>query len=128
MRKKLMSSCMCRSEGQSTKSGGGGDAGTYAPAPTERVHTVMAWIHETLIERIGAGGVKVAPPIQSRIHHALSDSLTGFEHCKCAPSHTLADVYQTADQNFPKGSVLSPLSVRLLRIHACWCKKLANQV
>lgn len=59
-------------------------AGTYAPAPTERVHTVLAWVQQVLIERIQAGGVKAAPPIQSRIHQVLSDSMLGYEQCKCA--------------------------------------------
>lgn len=65
-------------------------AGTYAPAPTERVHTVLAWIQEILIERIHAGGVKAAPPIQSRMHQVLSDSMLGYEHCKCASGQPTA--------------------------------------
>ena len=60
-------------------------AGTYAPAPTERVHTILAWVQQVLIERIQEGGVKAAPPIQSRIHQVLSDSMLGYEQCKCAP-------------------------------------------
>ena len=61
-------------------------AGMYAPAPTERVHTIASWIHQCLIERIHAGGVKASPPIQSRIHHSLADALVAFEQCQCAPS------------------------------------------
>eukprot|EP00892_Ulva_mutabilis_P004192 jgi/Ulvmu1/2144/UM129_0003.1 len=56
--------------------------GTYAPAPTERVHTVLAWAQQVLIERIHDGGVKAAPPIQSRIHQVLSDGMLGYEQCK----------------------------------------------
>eukprot|EP00892_Ulva_mutabilis_P004193 jgi/Ulvmu1/2145/UM129_0004.1 len=58
------------------------DNGTYAPAPTERVHTVASWIHQTLIERIHAGGVRASPPVQSRIHHSLADALVAFEQCQ----------------------------------------------
>jgi hypothetical protein len=56
----------------------------YAPAPTERVHTLQAWLQQIIIERIHSGGVKASPPILARIHSALADSMLGYEQCKCA--------------------------------------------
>lgn len=58
-------------------------AGTYAPAPTERVHSVLAWLQQAVIERIHAGGCKAPPPVQSVIQGVLSDCMNSFEQCKC---------------------------------------------
>eukprot|EP00892_Ulva_mutabilis_P007761 jgi/Ulvmu1/5357/UM022_0151.1 len=56
--------------------------GTYAPAPTERVHAIASWIHQTLIERIEAGGIKAAPPLQARVYATLGSAFIAFEHCQ----------------------------------------------
>ena len=55
----------------------------YAPAPTERVHTLLSWLQQLIIERIHTGGIKASPPIQARIHSTLTDCMLGFEQCKC---------------------------------------------
>jgi hypothetical protein len=58
-------------------------AGTYSPAPTERVQTLHAWVNNAIIARIVAGGMKeVSSSIQSRIYNALSDAMLGYEQCK----------------------------------------------
>ena len=60
-------------------------AGTYAPAPTERVHTIASWIHQCLIDRIHAGGVKASSSIQSRVYQSLADAFVAFEQCQYNP-------------------------------------------
>ena len=60
-------------------------AGVYAPAPTERVQAVASWIHQCMIERIHAGGVRASSSLQARIYTSLADALIAFEQCQCAP-------------------------------------------
>jgi hypothetical protein len=61
-------------------------AGIYAPAPTERVHSIFTWLQQLIIERIHAGGCKAPPPVQSVIQGVLSDLIQGYEQCMCAHS------------------------------------------
>eukprot|EP00892_Ulva_mutabilis_P004197 jgi/Ulvmu1/2149/UM129_0008.1 len=56
--------------------------GTYAPAPTERVHTIASWIHQCLIDRVHAGGVRASSSIQSRVYQSLADAFVAFEQCQ----------------------------------------------
>ena len=60
-------------------------AGNYAPAPTERVHTVHAWLQHTLMQRIVEGGLATSSSVQARIHANISDAMGAYEQCKCAP-------------------------------------------
>lgn len=61
-------------------------AGTFAPAPIERMRTVLAWVQQVHIvskaparqhrNMIGSG--VDAPPMQSRMHQVLSNSMLGY--------------------------------------------------
>jgi hypothetical protein len=96
-------------------------AGTYAPAPTERVHTVLSWIQQLVIERIHAGGIKAPAPVQSRIHQVLSDSMLGYEHCKCATTlcHCAACYLSGVKRPAPAwAALLCTLRTSMLR-HIC---------
>ena len=62
------------------------NAGGYAPAPTERPHTIHTWIQHLLMERIQDGGLKVASALQARMHSVLSAAMLAYEQCKCATS------------------------------------------
>jgi hypothetical protein len=64
----------------------GSSAGTYAPAPYERVHTILSWLQQLIIERMADGGIKVSAPLQSNIHAVLADAMMGYEHCKYVTS------------------------------------------
>jgi hypothetical protein len=58
-------------------------AGTYSPAPTERVQTIHAWVQHLIASRIVAGGMKqISSSVQSRIHTALTAAMLGYEQCK----------------------------------------------
>lgn len=56
--------------------------GLYAPAPTERVHMVMAWIQQIIMERRKEGGIDVPAPLLTRLYHVLSDAMLGYEQCR----------------------------------------------
>jgi patatin-like phospholipase/acyl hydrolase len=62
-------------------------AGTYAPAPFERAHTILSWLQQLIVERIADGGVTAPPPVQARIHQVLSDAMMGYEQCKYVTLH-----------------------------------------
>lgn len=81
-------------------------AGSYAPAPTERVQAIASWIHQCLIERIHAGGVKASSSLQARIYTSLADAFIAFEQCQCAPTPLL-------------GMHLSPVPHPLIYVLCC---------
>ena len=56
----------------------------YAPAPTERVQTIHAWLQHVITQRIVDDGLKKIPaPSQSQIYAKLSSAMLGYEQCKC---------------------------------------------
>jgi hypothetical protein len=63
-----------------------GYARGYAPAPTERPHTIHTWIQHLIMERIQDGGINVASALQAQMHRVLSSAMLAYEQCKCAPS------------------------------------------
>lgn len=56
--------------------------GMYAPRPQNRVHTVMAWIQQTIMERRRRGGIQVPAPLLTRMYQLLSDGMLGYEQCR----------------------------------------------
>jgi hypothetical protein len=61
-------------------------AGMFAPRSSSRVHTVMAWLQQCIMERRREGGLQVAPPLLTRMYQLLSDGMLGYEQCMCAPT------------------------------------------
>eukprot|EP00210_Caulerpa_lentillifera_P008077 g7712.t1 len=58
------------------------DVGLDVPKDTDRVQTVMSWIHQLIIERRRQGGLNVEPPILTRVYQVLSEGMQGFEQCR----------------------------------------------
>jgi hypothetical protein len=56
----------------------------FAPRQTSRVHSVMAWLQQCIIERRRAGGLAVPAPLLTRMYQLLSDGMFGYEQCRCA--------------------------------------------
>eukprot|EP01025_Chloroclados_australasicus_P030869 TRINITY_DN3106_c0_g1_i1.p1 TRINITY_DN3106_c0_g1~~TRINITY_DN3106_c0_g1_i1.p1 ORF type:complete len:491 (-),score=51.58 TRINITY_DN3106_c0_g1_i1:2910-4268(-) len=54
----------------------------YAPGPSERVHTCMNWVHQFIMERRMQGGLKIEPPIITRLYQVFSEGMLGFEQCR----------------------------------------------
>eukprot|EP01023_Acetabularia_acetabulum_P020213 TRINITY_DN20429_c0_g2_i1.p1 TRINITY_DN20429_c0_g2~~TRINITY_DN20429_c0_g2_i1.p1 ORF type:complete len:458 (+),score=86.68 TRINITY_DN20429_c0_g2_i1:226-1599(+) len=54
----------------------------YVPGPNERVHTVMNWVHQFIMERRKQGGLKIEPPIITRLYQVFSEGMLGFEQCR----------------------------------------------
>eukprot|EP01024_Parvocaulis_polyphysoides_P014826 TRINITY_DN16220_c0_g1_i2.p1 TRINITY_DN16220_c0_g1~~TRINITY_DN16220_c0_g1_i2.p1 ORF type:complete len:459 (+),score=57.88 TRINITY_DN16220_c0_g1_i2:128-1504(+) len=54
----------------------------YVPGPAERVHTVMNWVHQYIMERRQQGGLKIEPPIITRLYQVFSEGMLGFEQCR----------------------------------------------
>ena len=65
-------------------------AGGYAPAPTERPHTIHTWIQHLIMERIQDGGIQVASALQARMHSVLSAAMLAFEQCRYDYVHSHA--------------------------------------
>eukprot|EP00892_Ulva_mutabilis_P009382 jgi/Ulvmu1/6816/UM031_0020.1 len=56
--------------------------GCYAPAPTERVHVVHAWLQQLLLQRIAAGGLAAPAALQARLCSCASEAMLAFEQCR----------------------------------------------
>lgn len=61
-------------------------AGMYAPRSSSRVHTVMSWLQQAIMERRRQGGLLVPAPLLTRMYQLLSDGMLGYEQCRCAPN------------------------------------------
>lgn len=59
-------------------------AGCYAPAPTERVHVVHAWLQQLLLQRVAAGGIAAPPAQHGRLAALLTDAMSALGQCRCA--------------------------------------------
>eukprot|EP00210_Caulerpa_lentillifera_P008030 g7667.t1 len=60
------------------------------PLKTDRVQTVMSWIHRLILRRRREGGLAVEPPVLARVHHLLSEGMSGYDQCR-----------KTAETQFP---------------------------
>lgn len=58
------------------------DVGLAAPKDVDRVQTVMAWVHQLIIERRREGGLNIDAPILTRVYQVLSEGMQGFEQCR----------------------------------------------
>lgn len=60
----------------------GGSVGLAIPDKTDRVQTVLTWVHRLILKRRREGGLNVEPPIMARVHHLLSEGMHGFDQCR----------------------------------------------
>eukprot|EP00892_Ulva_mutabilis_P012037 jgi/Ulvmu1/9205/UM005_0305.1 len=56
--------------------------GMFAARSSSRVHTVMAWLQQAIMERRRQGGLQVPAPLLTRMYQLLSDGMLGYEQCK----------------------------------------------